>query len=177
MLQFIVPLLLLTGLRKRELLDAKRADIDLDKKLWFIPTTKTGKPRAVPLSDVAISILMSVPRYGDCPWAFPNVATMKPYVSIFHAWDTARCSAGLKDVKMHSLRHAFASFLVNSGRTLYEVQHLLGHTQIKTTQRYSHLSQNTLMDATNAAARAVGGVFLPAVIQSSINKIRLIESL
>ena len=84
---------------------------------------------------------------------------MKPYVSIFNAWDTARCAAGLKDVKMHSLRHAFASFLVNSGRTLYEVQHLLGHTQIKTTQRYSHLSQNTLMDATNAAARAVGGVF------------------
>lgn len=162
MLQFIVPLLLLTGLRKRELLDAKWADIDIVKKLWFIPFTKTGKPRAVPLSELAISILLSVPRHANCPWAFPNPMTMKPYVSIFTSWDTARVAAGLKDVKVHSLRHAFASFLVNSGRTLYEVQHLLGHTQIKTTQRYSHLSQNTLMDATNAASRAVGNIFLPA---------------
>jgi site-specific recombinase XerD len=65
------------------------------------------------------------------------------------------------DVKCHSLRHSYASFLVNSGRTLYEVQHLLGHTQIKTTQRYSHLSQNTLLDATNAVNTALGGVFMP----------------
>jgi site-specific recombinase XerD len=67
---------------------------------------------------------------------------------------------------MHDLRHSFASFLVNAGRTLYEVQHLLGHTQIKTTQRYSHLSQHTLLDASNAATRAVGGMFLPMVSAS-----------
>jgi integrase len=168
MLQFIVPMLLLTGLRKRELLDAKWSDIDLDKKVWFIPVTKSGKPRAVPLSDTAISILMTVPRYKGCQWAFPNPATLKPFVSVFSSWNTARVAAGLKDVKVHSLRHAYASFLVNSGRTLYEVQHLLGHTQVKTTQRYSHLSQNTLMDATNAAARAVGDAFmLPPVNQTT----------
>jgi len=174
MLQFIVPLLLLTGMRKRELLDAKWSDIDLDKKLWFIPFTKTGKPRAVPLSEVAVSILHLVPRFKDCPYAFPNPATLEPFVSIYASWNTARCAAGLRDVKVHSLRHAFASFLVNSGRTLYEVQHLLGHTQIKTTQRYSHLSQNTLMDATNAAAKAVGGIFLPMVPTVSASPVQLV---
>jgi site-specific recombinase XerD len=57
---------------------------------------------------------------------------------------------------MHDLRHSFASFLINSGRSLYEVQNLLGHSQVATTQRYAHLSQETLLDATNAAFKATG---------------------
>jgi site-specific recombinase XerD len=69
--------------------------------------------------------------------------------------------AGLADVRMHDLRHSFASLLINSGRTLYEVQHILGHTQIKTTQRYAHLSQDTLLAAANAAADAVGTAMSP----------------
>jgi len=59
---------------------------------------------------------------------------------------------------MHDLRHSFASLLINSGRSLCEVQKLLGHTQIKTTQRYAHLSQDTLLAASNAATLAVGSV-------------------
>jgi site-specific recombinase XerD len=55
----------------------------------------------------------------------------------------------MEDVRIHDLRHSFASFLVNAGRSLYEVQKILGHTQIKTTQRYAHLSQDTLIDAAN----------------------------
>ncbi len=55
----------------------------------------------------------------------------------------------MADVRMHDLRHSFASFLVNAGRSLYEVQKILGHTQIMTTQRYAHLSQDTLVDAAN----------------------------
>ena len=70
--------------------------------------------------------------------------------SIFHSWNTARKSVGLGDVRIHDLRHSFASFLVNAGRSLYEVQKILGHTQIKTTQRYAHLSQDTLIEAANA---------------------------
>ena len=59
---------------------------------------------------------------------------------------------------MHDLRHSFASFLVNAGRSLYEVQKILGHTQVKTTQRYAHLAQETLLDATNAVAGLLGDV-------------------
>jgi len=64
-------------------------------------------------------------------WAFANPKTRKPFVSIFCVWDTARKRAGLSDVRVHDLRHSFASLLVNTGRTLYEVQHILGHTQVK----------------------------------------------
>jgi site-specific recombinase XerD len=60
------------------------------------------------------------------------------------------------DVCIHDLRHSFASFLVNAGRSLYEVQKILGHTQVKTTQRYAHLSPDTLIDAANAAMDVVG---------------------
>jgi len=115
------------------------------------------------LSDGAVSILQSTPRHGKCEWAFPNPKTLKPYVSIYYSWNTARNAAGLPDVKCHSLRHSYASFLVNAGRTLYEVQHLLGHTQIKTTQRYSHLTKDTLLDASNAVTRAVGHLFTPTL--------------
>ena len=68
---------------------------------------------------------------------------------------------GLSDVRMHDLRHSFASLLINSGRTLYEVQHILGHTQVKTTQRYAHLSQDTLLAAANSVNTALGGMFVP----------------
>jgi site-specific recombinase XerD len=56
------------------------------------------------------------------------------------------------------LRHSFSSLLINSGRSLYEVQKLLGHTQVKTTQRYAHLAPETLLDASDAATRAVGSL-------------------
>ena len=161
MLQYIVPMLILTGARKREVLDARWEDFDFERKSWRIHTTKLGRPRHVPLSDGVISLLESIPRF-DCEWVLPNPKTLKPYVQVFYSWDTARKAVGLDDVRMHDLRHSFASFLVNSGRTLYEVQRLLGHTQIKTTQRYAHLSPDTLLDASNAASRAVGNIFLPA---------------
>ena len=162
MLKFIIPMLLLTGARKREVLDARWEDFDYERRLWRIHTTKLGKPRFVPMSDGVINLLASVPRHG-CEWAFPNPKTLKPYVSIFHSWDSARHDAGLADVRIHDLRHSYASFLVNAGRTLYEVQRLLGHTQIKTTQRYAHLNHDTLLDASNAASIAVGNFFAPSV--------------
>ena len=155
MLKFIIPMLILTGARKREVLDAKWVDFDLDRQQWRIPVTKAGKPRHVPLSDGVLNLLATIPRRDNCPWVFANPKTHKPYVSIFASWDTARIHAGLADVRIHDLRHSFASFLVNAGRSLYEVQKILGHTQVKTTQRYAHLSQDTLIDAANQVAKAV----------------------
>jgi integrase len=162
MLEYIIPMLLLTGCRKRECLDARWEDFDFERSLWRIHTTKLGKARHVPLNEGAIALLQRVPRFEGCGFVFPNPKTKLPYASIFSAWDSVRTKAGLKDVKLHSLRHSFASYLVNGGRSLYEVQHLLGHTQIKTTARYSHLSQNTLLAASNAASHVVSSMFSPA---------------
>ena len=169
MLKFIVPMLILTGARKREVLDAKWTDFDLSRRAWRIPITKSGRARHVPLSDGALTLLASLPRKSDCEWAFANPDTGKPFVSIFYAWNTARKSVGLSDVRMHDLRHSFASLLINSGRTLYEVQHILGHTQVKTTQRYAHLSQDTLLAAANSATVALGAAMMPPVMMATVS--------
>jgi site-specific recombinase XerD len=79
---------------------------------------------------------------------------------------------GLSDVRIHDLRHRYASFLVNAGCSLYEVQRLLGHTQIKTTQRDAHLSHDTLLDATNSVNTTLGAMFVPTASASLVGEIR-----
>lgn len=155
MLQHIVSMLILTGARKREVLDAKWEDFDMERNSWRIPNTKAGKARIVPLSDTATALLTKLRKKKRSPYAFANPITLKPYKSIYYSWHTARKEAGLDDVRIHDLRHSFASFLVNAGRSLYEVQTLLGHTQIKTTQRYAHLSTTSLRAASNEVSLAV----------------------
>jgi len=116
-----------------------------------------------------MTILSSLPKNGNTDYAFANPKTSKPFVSVFVAWNTARKNAGLADVRMHDLRHSFASLLINSGRTLYEVQHILGHTQVKTTQRYAHLSQDTLLAAANSATVALGAAMMPPVMRVPVS--------
>lgn len=153
-------MLILTGARKREVLDSKWEDFDVERKQWRIPMTKTGRPRHIPLSDGVITLLKTVPRKAGVPYVFANPKTGLPFRSIWNSWTTAREAAGLEDVRLHDLRHSFASFLVNAGRSLYEVQKILGHTQVKTTQRYAHLAQETLLDATNAVSGILGDSIL-----------------
>ena len=155
-LKYIVPLLLLMGCRKRELLDAKWEDFDLGRRQWRIPITKSGKARHVPISDSVMQVLSQLPRWEGCPYVVPNPKTQQPYVSIFCSWNSARKEAEMPELRMHDLRHSFASFLINSNHSLYVVQKLLGHTQIKTTARYSHVSPGTLLNAVDAAASAAG---------------------
>jgi site-specific recombinase XerD len=164
MLQHIVLFLLYTGARKREVLDAKWVDVDWERKSWRLPKTKSGKIRHIPLSVGALQLLghlrdqsASQGEVGHAiraEWAqrpiFANPKTGLPYVSFFYSWDTARKRAGLPELRVHDLRHSFASFLVNAGRSLYEVQELLGHADIRTTSRYAHLSRERLFAAVEA---------------------------
>ncbi len=156
MLKYIVALLLLTGCRKRELLDARWEEINLEQRTWRIPTSKTGKPRHVPLSDDAIAVLKTVPRFGSCPFIVPNPKTLKPFTSIFHSWDSARRAAGVGDVRIHDLRHSAASNLVNAGQSLYVVAKVLGHAQMRSSERYAHLNADVLLEAVNAASTVTG---------------------
>ena len=134
------------------MLDARWGDVDMARKLWRIPKTKSGKVRHVPLSAGALQLLAGL-RAEHPPldgFVFANPRTGLPFVSIFHSWDAARKRAGLPELRLHDLRHSFASFLVNAGRSLYEVQELLGHADIRTTSRYAHLSQERLFEAVEA---------------------------
>ncbi|MFM9818054.1 UNVERIFIED_CONTAM: tyrosine-type recombinase/integrase [Spiribacter pallidus] len=167
MLKYIVAMLLLTGARRNEVLHAKWEDFDFSARQWLLPKNKSARTRYIPLSDAAIRLLETVPRVDGCPYAFPNPDTGKPYMQIFNSWDTARKRAGLEDLRIHDLRHSFASFLVNSGRSLYEVQNLLGHARPVTTQRYAHLSQETLHEATGSVGASLEKAFTQPVIEAA----------
>lgn len=151
-LKNIVGLLLLTGARKNELLQAQWQHVDKDRRLWFIPTSKTGRSRYVPLSQAALDIVNQLPRYEKCPWLLPNPKTKKPFTDIKHPWDTARTAAGLSDLRLHDLRHSAASFMINAGIDLFAVGRILGHADHQSTMRYSHLANDTLMKAVEAGA-------------------------
>lgn len=156
-LKHIVPLLLYTGARVSELLHAQWRHIDLDKRSWLIPTSKTGKARHVPLSQPAVAILKAVPRFKDCPYVVPNPETKQPFVTIKRAWQTARKEAALPDLRIHDLRHSAASFMINAGIDLFAVGKVLGHADHKSTMRYSHLAHDTLLAAVEAGAKKMKG--------------------
>lgn len=160
-LEAIVQLLLLTGARKGELLKARWVDVNLDKRTWHIPDSKTGKPRYVPLSMDAVKVIKGLVEIPNCPWLLPNPLTRKPYSDIKRSWDAARSEAGLKDLRIHDLRHSAASFMINAGIDLFAVGKILGHSDHQSTMRYSHLANDTLMAAVEAgAAKMRGGLGL-----------------
>lgn len=158
-LKYIVALLLMLGCRKSELLNARWEHMDLDRRTWKIPLSKSGKMRHVPLSTAAIDLLKEVPRWKGCPYVLPNPKTLKPLVDFHEPWATACRRAGLKDVRIHDLRHTFASNLVNAGHSLFVVSRALGHASVVQTARYSHLADDTLLAAADAAANAMGNTW------------------
>jgi integrase len=152
MLQHIVLFLIYTGARKNEVLQACWQDVDWQKSSWRIPKTKSGKVRHVPLSRGALELLYKLQNQVKLEHMgkraiFANPETGKPFISFFYSWNSARVRAGMPEFRIHDLRHSFASYLVNAGRSLYEVQELLGHADIKTTSRYAHLSRERLAQA------------------------------
>lgn len=151
-LKYIVALLLLTGARVSELLNAEWRHVDLERRSWLIPTSKTGKARHVPLSKQAVEVIQSIPRFGTCPYLLPNPDTLKPFTEIKHAWQHARDKARLPGLRIHDLRHSAASFMINAGIDLFAVGRVLGHADHKSTQRYSHLANDTLLAAVEAGA-------------------------
>lgn len=145
--------LLATGARSNEARQAKWEDIDVENRLWQIPAavSKSKKVRNVPLNDAALDVLSAVDTEMAFTHVFANPNTAEPYVCVKKAWTRLRAAAGLPKLRLHDLRHQYASMLVNTGRSLYEVQQILGHSDPKVTTRYAHLAPSTLQAAASAA--------------------------
>lgn len=149
----IVSLLLYTGMRVSELLSARWENVDAGRRTLFVPTSKTGRSRFVPLAEAALDVIAELPRKKDAVFLFPSPKCPGEHLTtVKHGWHTARDAAGLPGLRIHDLRHSAASFMVNSGVDLFAVGKVLGHASVQSTQRYSHLANDTLLAAVEAGA-------------------------
>lgn len=152
-----IRLMLLTGARKGEALTATWAEFNLELGVWTKPShhTKQKRTEHVPLSAPAVQLLVSMKEKSDSPYLFPGEVAGKPTQEIKRVWMALCKQAHLKNVRLHDLRHTYASHLVSSGMSLPIVGRLLGHTQPQTTARYAHLADDPLRQATNRFASIV----------------------
>lgn len=155
--------LLSTGARLNEALSAKWEHVDTDKGIWRVPATnsKSKRMRAIPLNDAAMAVINALDTKGEYDHLFINKKRKLPYVNIAKVWEDLRNKAGLPKLRIHDLRHQFASFLVNDGQSLYTVQQILGHSDPSVTQRYAHLSVTALQNAANSASKQIQSVKVP----------------
>lgn len=153
-----IMLLLLTGARRNEITHAKWEHVDWKKNSLLVPLSKSGKPRAIALNGPAIALLRAMKTIDESVYIFPSPTTLRPSPSLYFPWQRIRMRAGLADLRLHDLRHSFASFLVNKGVSLYVVQNLLGHGHTRYTQRYAHLVPETLREAAETVGSLVADV-------------------
>lgn len=147
-----VTLLLLTGCRLREVLRLQWKDVSGNRLL--LEDSKTG-PKTVWLGSDARAVIDSLPRIRDNPWLFWNQRFRKPMGDLHHYWDHIRKKAGLRGVRLHDLRHTFASHAAMNKETLPMIGRLLGHRNPQSTSRYAHLDDEHLLDAAEQIGAAV----------------------
>ncbi len=149
-----IRLLTLTGCRKNEILTLRWEDVDLDAGELRLADTKTG-PRAVPLSATAAALLAGLPRRPGDPWVIPGRLRGTHLRDVDGAWRTVRARAGLGDVRLHDLRHSYASRALALGESLPMIGRLLGHARMETTARYAHLARDSVRDAATRVAESI----------------------
>jgi integrase len=149
-----IRLLVLTGCRKSEILGLRWDWVDIERGRLLLPDSKTDK-RIVTVGAPALQLLAALPREKDNPYVLPGAVKDKHLVGLPKAWKRIRALAGLSDVRLHDLRHTFASIAVASGESLYLTGKLLGHREARTTQKYAHVKDDPLRAAADRNANTI----------------------
>ena len=141
-----IRLLLLTGARLREILNAEWSQIDFERGILFLPDSKTGR-KPIYLSAAAQTVLGQIPKVENNPFLIAGIKRGQPRTDLKKPWAAIKRSAGLDGVRIHDLRHTFASKAAGAAIGLPIIGKLLGHTQPATTARYAHLDTDPLRRA------------------------------
>ena len=148
-------LLMLTGCRRGEILTLRWDDVDRAAGEFRLRDGKTGG-RMVPLTPTAEAVLAGIPRLPGDPWVIAGKAPGTRLVSLTAEWYRIRARAGLGDVRIHDLRHSYATRALSSGESLTMIGRLLGHADIASTLRYAHLAQGAERESAARVGHSIG---------------------
>jgi integrase len=158
-----VRLLLVTGCRKSEILMLRWEWVDVERRCLRLPDSKTGA-KVVPLAAAALELLDGISRGPESIFVLSAAKGGGHYTGIQKDWDRIRTRAGLAGLRLHDLRHSFASFAVADGHPLFMIGKVLGHKQVRTTEGYAHLAADPVRAvAERTAARIVAAMKRTAV--------------
>ena len=143
---FAIRLLLMSGCRLNEILTLKWEEVDFTNQFLRLHDSKTGK-KLIYLSTIAIDLLKSIPRVEGNPYVICGGKEKSHLINLQKFWRRVRTKVGLEDVRIHDLRHTFASIAASKGLSLPIIGALLGHKQTQTTARYAHLVGKSLLEA------------------------------
>jgi integrase len=163
-----VRLLLLTGCRKSEILTLRWGWVDFARGCLRLPDSKTGA-KVVPLAAAALELLHGIHRDPKSDFVLPTAKGDGHLVGLQKTWKRVRAEANLADLRLHDLRHSFASFAVADGNTLFMVGKVLGHKQARTTEGYAHLADDPLRAVANRTAARIA-----AAMKGGGNKVNLV---
>lgn len=158
----IILLLIFTGARKGEIESLRWADLDTEAGYLRFSDTKTGQ-RTIPLNSGAMEILELQKCLARAEFVFPSSTVNGHYVGTPKVWRRVRAAAGLHNVRLHDLRHSFASIAVSGGSSLAIIGGLLGHRSVVTTHRYAHLMDHPLRKTSEAVAVQIAEAIKPSV--------------
>ena len=154
-----IRLLMLTGCRKSEVLGLRWEDVALGESELRLADSKTGA-RVVSLPPAAAGLLAALPRLPGNPWVFPGRKPGARLSGLDHVWRKVLARAELDDVRIHDLRHSYASRALALGEGLSVIAKLLGHSHIQTTARYAHLARDTVREAAERIAQSIAADLL-----------------
>lgn len=151
-----IRLLLLLGCRKAEILTLEWGDVHLERGLIHLRDSKTGE-RYVQISSMAADVFRRIHRVQNNPYVIPGSKEGRHLVGLQKFWERIRAEADIPDVRVHDLRHTFASIAADMGFSLQAIGKLLGHKKASSTERYAHLADAPLKQATETVSATIAG--------------------
>ncbi len=163
-----IRLLMFTGARRNEILTLKWSDVDFERSSIFLDDSKTGK-KAIHLSAPALEVFSNIPKQKNNPYVICGAKEAAHLVNLRKPWlqvrnrasDALKPDGAITDVRLHDLRHSYASVAAMGGMSLPVIGKLLGHTQSSTTQRYAHLADNPIKEANDAVGKQIKDLMRP----------------
>lgn len=169
----IIRLLAFTGARKGEIAALRWAEVDLERGYLRLGDSKTGA-KVIPLGAPAIEVLASLPRVEGSPFVFPAATDGAAFQGVDKIWRKVRAAAGFPALRIHDLRHSFASAGLARGDALPVIGKILGHADVKTTSRYAHLADDPVRQAADAIAKTVRAA-LESQPSATVHEIRAVR--